>query len=158
SVQHGDALRRTIREVRRRYRLRIALRGGLVCLLAAFATLLVSAYGLDAFRYSPWAVASFRIFAYAAVLGLLVRFLGLPLLARSSDEQIALYVEEHEPSLDAALVSAVENEPRAARGAPQVSPELTRLLVETAVARLETIEYGRLVERSRLHRFSALLA
>ena len=69
----SDALRRTIRDVRRRYRLRVGLRGAAICLLAALLTLVVSAFGLDHFRYDPWAVASFRIFAYAAVLGLLVQ-------------------------------------------------------------------------------------
>src|SRR5262245_11426510 len=154
----SDALRRTIREVRWRYRLRVALRGGAICLLAALLTFVVSAFGMDQFRYSPWAIASFRIFAYAAVLGLLLRFLVVPLAGRVGDERIALYVEEHEPSLDAALVSAVESEPRARQGRPDLSPELVRRLVETAIERVEKIEYGRLVERPRLNRFGALLA
>lgn len=154
----SDALRRTIRQVRWRYRLRVALRGAAICLLAALVTFVVSAFGLDHFRYDPWAVASFRIFAYAAVLGLLVRFLVVPLSARVSDERVALYVEEHEPSLDAALVSAIESEPRAQQGRPDLSPELVRRLVETAVERLEKMDYGRLVERPRLNRFGALLA
>lgn len=154
----SEALRRTIREVRRRYRLRVALRGAAICVLATLLIFLVSAYGLDRFRYSPWAVAAFRVFAYATVLGLLARFLALPLLSRASDEQVALYVEEHEPSLDAALVSAVESEPRALAGRADVSQGLVRRLVETAVERVERIEYGRLVERPRLHRFAALLA
>jgi hypothetical protein len=154
----SDALRRTIREVRRRYRLRVALRGLAISLFAALLTFVVSAFGMDQFRYSPWAIASFRIFAYAACLGLLVRFLLLPLLTRVSDEQVALYVEEHEPSLDAALVSAVESEPRAKENRPDLSPELVRRLVESAIARVEKIEYGRLVERPRLNRVTGLLA
>jgi hypothetical protein len=156
--QSSDALRRTIREVRWRYRLRVALRGAAICLLAALLTFVVSAFGLDQFRYSPWAIASFRIFAYAAVLGLLLRFLVVPLAGKVGDERIALYVEEHEPSLDAALVSAVESEPRAKQGRPDLSPELVRRLVETAIEQVERIDYGRLVERPRLNRFGAMLA
>lgn len=154
----NDALRRTIRDVRRRYRLRMALRGAAICIAAALLTLLVSAYGMDHFRYSPWAVAAFRIFAYATLLGLLLRFMVLPLSSRVTDEQVALYVEEHEPSLDAALLSAVESEPRAAAGRADLSPELVRRLVETAIERVERIEYGRMVGRPQLNRFAALLA
>ncbi len=158
TVPHDDILRRTVRDVRRRYLARVALRGAAIVLGASLAAFLISAYGLEHFRYSPWAIASFRIFAYSAAVGLFVRFLLLPLLARPSDERIALYVEEHEPSLDAAFVSAVEAEPRVREARAGLSPKLVERLIETAVERVQRIEYGRLVERPRLQRFSALLA
>jgi hypothetical protein len=144
--------------VRRRWRTRLALRGTAIVLLTGLLTLFVAAYGMDQFRYSPWAVAAFRIFAYAALLGLLLRFLILPLWARVSDERVALYVEEHDPGLDAALVSAVEAAGRASAGAADMSPDLARRLVEQAIEACERVEYARLVERRRLQRVSALLA
>ena len=37
-------------------------------------------------------------------------FFVRPLMRQASDEQVALYLEEHEPSLQAAIISAVEAE------------------------------------------------
>jgi hypothetical protein len=154
----GEELRRTIRAVRRRWRLGVALRGAAVCVAVFLMVLLVSAFGLDQLRYSPWAIAAFRIFAYASLIGLLLRYLVLPLLSRVSDERVALYIEENEPSLDAALVSAVEAAPAALEPRPEVSPELARRLIETAVERCQRLDYGRFVEQRRLQRLSAAVA
>ena len=44
-----------------------------------------------------------------------------PLLRSVSDEQVALYLEEHEPSLEAAIISAVEAQDS---GQPGQSPAL----------------------------------
>ncbi|MGE3373174.1 MAG: DUF4175 family protein [Vicinamibacteria bacterium] len=153
-----ESLRRTIRQVRRRWRLRVALRGASIALAAALLLFLVSAWGLEQFRYTPAALIAFRAFAYLGALGLLLRFLVLPLLSSASDEQVALYVERHEPSLDAALLSAVEAAPQAAAGDARVSPALVERLVEDAMRRCEQLEYGRFVERRRLGRFASLLA
>jgi len=101
------ALREVIHAVRRRWRLRIAFRGIAVVAAAGLATLIVSAYAMDHFRYEGWAVASFRVFAYTTLVALAVRFLVIPLWGRVSDDRVALYVEEHEPSLQAAVLSAV---------------------------------------------------
>jgi hypothetical protein len=114
---------------------------------------------MDHFRYEPWAVSSFRLFAYLALLALAVRFLVLPLWGRVSDERVALYLEEHEPSLQASVLSAVEvGGTAAAEGRADRSPALIQRLVETAIEKCQTIEYGRPVERTGLRRASALLA
>lgn len=154
-----DELRRVIRGVRRRWRLKIALRGAAVVLVTGLVAFAVSAYAMDHFRYEPWAVTGFRLFAYVALLALATRFLVLPLWGRVSDERVALYLEENEPSLQAAVLSAVEvgREARPARRLDR-SPALIRRLVETAIEKCQTIEYGRPVERQGLRRASALLA
>ena len=70
---------------------------------------------------------------------------------------MALYVEEHEPSLQAAVLSAVgvggrENADK------DVSRALVERLIEDAVRKCQTIDYGRHVERQGLRRASGLLA
>ena len=154
-----DELRNVIRGVRRRWRLKVALRGAAVVLAAGLGALAVSAYAMDYFRYEPWAVTSFRLFAYVALLALATRFLVLPLWGRVSDERVALYLEENEPSLQAAVLSAVE---AGREGRPvnrlDHSPALVQRLVATAVEKCQTIEYGRPVERRGLRRASTLLA
>jgi hypothetical protein len=155
----GRDLRRIIRGVRRRFRLRLALRGLAVTLGFGLLALALSAWGMDHFRYTAAAITAFRVFTWAALLGLVFRFLVLPLLVRLPDERVALYVEEHDPSLQAALLSAVELGPeRVERERPDVSPDLSRRLVEQAEKRCEQIDYRRLVERRSLQRMSGLLS
>ncbi|MFI4946217.1 MAG: hypothetical protein ACHP85_23270, partial [Burkholderiales bacterium] len=154
----GRDLRRIIRSVRRRFRLRLGLRGLAITLGFGLLALAASAWGMDHFRYTPFAIAAFRVFAWTALAGLGVRFLVLPLLVRLPDERVALYIEEHDPSLQAALLSAVELGPeRVERERPDVSPDLSRRLVEHAERRCEEIDYRRLVERRSLQRMSGLL-
>src|SRR5438477_9761007 len=151
-----DALRQVIHDVRRRWRLKVALRGAAIVLAASLATVAASALALDHFRYEPWAVSSLRAFAWVTLAALAMRFLVLPLWGRVSEERVALYVEEHEPSLQAAVLSAVEVGPRVDR--PDVSPALVQRLIENAIEKCQTIDYGRQVERQGLRRASGLLA
>jgi hypothetical protein len=157
----GDSrdLRRVIRGVRRRWRFKVALKGCAITLGFSLVALLVSAYGMDHFRYTAWAISTFRIFAWAAVIALALRFLVLPLVVRVPDRRVALYIEEHDSSLQAALISAVQVDaetPGSER--PDLSPELARRLVEQALQRCQEIDYGRLVEGRSLQRFSGLLS
>jgi hypothetical protein len=155
----GRDLRRIIRGVRRRFRLKLALRGLAITLAFGLLAFAASAWGMDHFRYTATAIMAFRVLTWTALAGLVLRFLVLPLLARLPDERIALYVEEHDPSLQAALLSAVELGPeRVERERPDVSPELSRRLVEQAEKRCEEIDYRRLVERRSLQRMSGLLS
>ncbi|PYQ47034.1 MAG: hypothetical protein DMF78_24770, partial [Acidobacteria bacterium] len=89
-----DDLRRVIHDVRRRWRLKIALRGAAAVVGVGLLALAASAYAMDHFRYEPWAVTSFRLFAYVTLLALAARFLAVPLWGRVSEERVALYVEE----------------------------------------------------------------
>ena len=103
-----DELLRAIHTTRRRWRLKILLRGLAVFLLAGFATVGVSVWALDRFHYGDVPVAVIRALVWIALAALAVRFLVLPFLRRVSDRQVALYIEEHEPKLEAELLSAVE--------------------------------------------------
>jgi len=146
-----EELIRIIRQVRRRWRVRVALRGVAAVAGAALGAVLVGAVAMDLLRFSAGAVIAARVLVYAAVVGAAVRYLVLPLARRVSDERVALYIEEHEPSLEAALVSALS-----ADGGPGPSPALARRLVEDVVSRVRALDLPRRVERRRLRAGAAI--
>ena len=149
---------RAIRSVRNRWRLRVALRGISVLLAAALGTLLVSSYGLEVFRFNPGAVVAFRIITYMVLLGAGWWLFVRPISRRVTDERVALYLEEHEPSLKAVVLSAVEESKKGERhAAPDYSPELVRQLIESAATKIREIDMGRAVEQRPLRRSSGLL-
>jgi membrane protein implicated in regulation of membrane protease activity len=85
------------------------VRGAAFVLGVGFAALLMSAYGLEILRFRPSAIIGFRIGLFAALVALVAWFLIRPLRRRVTDEQVALYLEEHEPSLQSAILSAVDS-------------------------------------------------
>ena len=153
-----DELLRAIRHVRNRWRLRVAVRGIAVLVAAALGTFLVSSYGLELFKFSPGAIVAFRVFTYLSLIGFGWWLFIRPVSRRVSDEQVALYLEEHEPSLQATVLSAVEESKKDERAAgAQHSPELVRRLIESAVAKVREIDMGRTVEQSQLRQSSGFL-
>jgi hypothetical protein len=153
-----EELVRVIRSVRWRWRLRVLLRGAAIVTAAGVAVFLISAFGMDRLKFNPGSILAFRVFAYGALLVLLARYLALPLLKRVSDERVALYLEEKEPTLEARLLSAVEFGRDEGERSGSYSPALVERLVQTAVEKCEGIEFGRKVERESLRRSSGLLA
>ncbi|HVS12781.1 MAG TPA: DUF4175 family protein [Thermoanaerobaculia bacterium] len=149
-------LLRVVRSVRRRWRLRVLLRGLVIVLGIGFVTFAASVFALDYFLYTDRAVRLFRALTWITLLALAVRFLVVPLLQKVPNRRVALYIEENEPSLRLAVISAVE---LAESGWPErTSPVLSRRLIETAIERCEEIELTSHIERSRLRRFSGALA
>ena len=156
SANHGDLVR-VVRHVRGRWRLKIAMRGSAIVLGASILALLLSAYGLEYFRFSPAAVIAFRVLTYVVLAGLAVMFLVRPLLRRASEEQVALYLEEHEPSLQAAVLSALEaGKEGDVIHRPDRSAALVRRLVESTIEKCWEIDAGRAVERDSLRRSSGM--
>jgi len=146
-----------IRRIRNRWRLRIALKGAAVVLGASFAAFLISAYGLELLRFSPSAVTALRVGTWAAVAVLAGVFLVRPLLRRIDDEKVALYLEEHEPSLEAAILGAVQVEKTGREETRFTSPELLQRLVEQAVEKASDVEYGNRIEQRALYQASGAL-
>jgi hypothetical protein len=67
-----------------------------------------------------------------------------PLRRRVTDLQVALYIEEHEPSLQAAILSAVDIGATTGAAAPvDVPPVILERMVEQAIAKCRTIEGGK---------------
>lgn len=151
---------RIVRSVRNRWRLRIALRGATIVFGGVVAVFLATTFGMDLFRFDDTAVTVFRVVAYVSIVALALRFLVWPFVRGVTDERVALYLEEHEPSLQAALLSAVEIERAKSRGglSEATSPDLTRQLVAQAVDACRQVEYGRRVERRGLRQTSGTLA
>ncbi|MBX7187393.1 MAG: hypothetical protein K1Y01_19775 [Vicinamibacteria bacterium] len=146
----GQALRR----VRARYSLRVLFRGAAILALGVILGVAASAYGLEALRYSRNAVWVIRALLYLWIVFLAARFVLVPLWRgrrRASDAAIARYIEEHEPSLDAALRSAVDAVagPSASDGP---SAALQEKLVDDVVSRLEAFDLPREVDRVEIRR------
>ena len=147
-----DELLAMLRQVRRRWRLRLLLQGIAIVVVATLVALLVGAWAMDRLRFTETAVLTTRVVVWLALVGAAVRWLVLPLARRVPDERVALYVEEHEPSLDASLLSALEARRALADGG---SPSMANALAMQAAARARAVEYGARVERPRLRRGAA---
>src|SRR5580765_656423 len=154
-TESASELVEIIHEVRRRWRLKLALRGAMGVVGFGVLVLLLSAYGLESWRFTAGAIITFRVVVGLALIGLVGYLLVRPLMRQASDEQVALYLEEHEPSLQAAIISAVEAE-RGLDGSP-FSATLIRRLVESAVEKARAIDNGRHVERVPVRRYGITL-
>ena len=141
-----------VRSVRRRWKLRLALRGLAWTAGISIAVLLVAAYGLERARFSPEALLWLRISSWGTLVATLFFFVVRPLLRPVTDSQVALYLEEHEPSLEHAVVSALE-----ASRAAGFSPALTGRVLEHALERAQAVDNGRRIEQTALYRFGGAL-
>ena len=142
-----------LHDVRRRWRVRQLIQGIALTLGIGFAVFFAATWGIDRLRFDDAAVLVFRLVLWAAGLGLVAWFVARPLFRRVSDAQVALYLEEHEPSLKAAFLAAVER-----AGSSETRSGLDARLLDVAVRRARRIERGRRVERDRLRRSSAWFA
>src|SRR3954451_18845871 len=145
-----------IRRVRNRWRARLALRGAVVVAAGTVLALLLSASGLESFRFSAPAIITFRVVTVAVFVGLLLYGLVWPLRRRVTDAQVAMYVEERDPSLEAAIISAVEA--TTGSGSAAHSPRLVEKLVEQAIDQCRTLDQGRAIERTSVQRHAGALA
>ena len=85
-------------------------------------------------------------------------WLWRPLKRQVSDAQVALYLEECDPTLEASLLSAVEASNAEAAGDQTHSHALVDRLVEQAIEKCHEVEYHRTIERKRLRQHLATLA
>ncbi|MCC7124657.1 MAG: hypothetical protein IT178_07400, partial [Acidobacteria bacterium] len=142
-----------IRQVRTRWRTKLAIRGAVGFLVAGALAIIAIAVALDYFRFSPASIFWFRIVTGVMLVAAATWFFVRPLMRKVTDEQVALYLEEHEPSLESTLLTAM-----AAPGDKDASPALVQRMIETAVARLHEVEDGARIEREPLRRFSMAVA
>ncbi len=144
---------RLVARVRRRWRWRVALRGLAFTALLTLTVLLLSAAALERLRFVPEAVVWLRVLTWGTFAISLLAFLVRPLLRRVDDRRAALYLEEREPTLDHAVVSALE-----ADAAHSHSPALLDRLVASALSEAHRIGDGRRVEQRAFYRFGGLLS
>ncbi|MFN7984969.1 MAG: DUF4175 family protein, partial [Vicinamibacterales bacterium] len=141
-----------IHRVRNRWRLKLALRGAVIVVAGTLLALFLSASSLEALRFSPAAIISFRIIAALVFAALVWIGFVLPLRRRVTDGQVALYLEEKDPSLQAAILSAIESVPAADGSDRGPSPALVERLVDQAIEKCRTIEDGAVIERANLRK------
>jgi hypothetical protein len=150
-----DSLLGIIADVRSRWRMKLAVRGTARVAVFGFVMLLLTAYGMEWARFNSASIIAARVLLAISLISAVVAFVIWPLRRRVTDEQVALYLEEHEPSLQATLVSAVES---SRAGTPVHSSALVRRLVEQAIEKCMAVDAARRVERVPLQRWGAALA
>ena len=143
-----------VRQVRRRWRLKLALRGAVGFLIAGVVAIVAIAYALEALKFTPAAIFWFRIATGLVLVAAGAWFFARPLSRKVTDEQVVLYLEEHEPSLDSTILSAMEASERPGDG----SPVLIRRLVENAIDRAHEIHKGQRIERDSMMRYAWIAA
>ena len=148
-----------VEDVRRRWRTKLALRGALIVLAGAVLTLVLASSGLQAFAFAPSAVIGFRIAVFAAFAALIGVWLFRPLRRKVTDEQVALYIEEQDPTLREELVSAIEmsSATNVAATQPSVSVALVDRLVRDAIAKVRAIDNGKTIGREVVRRLAMAL-
>ena len=134
-----------IAEVRRRWRLKLAIRGIVRILAILLAFFLVAAALMQWDRFSPLSIVSARVLLVLTLLASVFWFLVRPLRQRVTDEQVALYLEEHEPSLQATLLSAVES---SRSGNEAESAALVKRVVEQALEVCANLNAAKNVEHA----------
>lgn len=143
-----------IRTARRHWRLRLVLRGLAILAVCALAAVLVATWGMDRFRFTPGAVRFFQAAAWLSIAATAWWSLGGVIRRRTSDAQVALYMEEHEPALQGRLLTAV-----ACTGAerPHVSRAMVDRVVADAVRECESRPAWRRIERRGIATAGAVL-
>ena len=152
-----------VRGVRNRYRAKRALRGAAITVAAAWAILALSAYAMNALKYGDGAVITIRILSLIAIAAIAIVFIVLPLRPKFEDKQVAMYLEEHEQSLKASVITAVEmQDSRLASASTLRSPALIERLTRAALERVHRANDGRTIDAGELRTnggiFAAVLA
>src|SRR5712671_5111590 len=145
-----------IRSVRNRWRQRLMVRGAVLVVAGTLLALFLSASSLEALRFSPGAIISFRLIALAVFAALIYQFLVRPMRRRVTDTQVAMYLEEHDPKLEAAILSAIEATSGSMIAADH-SPHLVDKLVEQAINQCRHAIEGHHVDRQALKRHAMAL-
>jgi hypothetical protein len=142
------SLAASLGQARRRWRLRHLAAGAVIVVAALGVTVWGAAVVMERLRFSAESVVLGRIILglVTAVVG--VRWILYPLLRRITDDRLALYLEEKVPSLDGAVLSAVEVQRMPVQSESR-SPLLERGLLTDAVRRMERAPEIPALERLR---------
>jgi hypothetical protein len=89
---------KVVRQVRSRWRTKLLLRGGFILVGGGLLALILASWGLHAAKFSPAAVLGFRVGIFTVFAALAIGWLVKPLRREVTDMQVALYIEEHDPS------------------------------------------------------------
>ena len=108
--------------------------------------------------YRPRPPVRVGIFALAAagLVYLLARHIVAPLLRRIGDEQVALYVEEHDARFEGALIAAAEF--REGRYLSAQQADLVDAVIASAAKRAERLDLRKVIDLSRFHKYGVAAA
>ena len=151
-----DRVAHIIQVLRRRWRLRHVLFGVMVVAGITIAAVWIAAVAMQRAGFNVGSIMAARIVVGLIVAAIGLRWIAYPLLRRMPDARVALYAEERLPSLDGALMSAVEATspamPSELRGS-----QLIGALVQDAVRRLRPHADGAIVEGPAIRRTGVML-
>jgi hypothetical protein len=140
-----------VRQVRRRWRTQVLVRGISIFLTSAIAILILGVWGADLLGFKPATVWVMRFLTAGAVLFVTWYFLYRPLRVHVSDVAAAQYIEEKYPQLEDRLVTAIEYGDRTTS-----SPGLIDLLLRDALGKAAHIDFSVFLNRKRLASFGTL--
>jgi len=146
-----DRMSDVVRGVRWRWRIRLALRGMVWVVGLTASVTFLAAFALEQARFAADTVVTLRALTWLTLIASTLWFLVRPLLRKVTDAQVALYLEEHEPTLDNAVTSVLDE------GSGSASPALTDRVTEIALEKARRVNYGRRIERGGLYRFGGAL-
>ncbi|MBN2321570.1 MAG: hypothetical protein JXR49_21005 [Acidobacteria bacterium] len=140
-----------IRQVRRRWRSQVLIRGISIFLASAIALLILGIWGAELFGFKPVAVWCLRILTGGMVLFTAWYFLYRPLRVRVSDVVVAQYIEEKYPQLEDRLVTAAEY---GSRNTPNAG--MINLVILDALKQTSRVDFSVFLNRKRLAAFGIL--
>jgi hypothetical protein len=141
-----------IAHVRTRWRTKLALSGAVRLLAVAFGLFVLAAYGMETVRFTTTSIVVARIGLVLGLIAAALWFVVRPLRRKVTDEQVALYLEEHEPSLQATLLSAVESSRNG--GIAAESAALVQKVVEQAIEAVSRMDAARRADQAPLKRWA----
>jgi hypothetical protein len=140
-----------VRQVRRRWRFQVLVRGISLFLASTIALLVLGVWGADLFGFRSYAVWSMRFLTGGTVLFVAWYFLYMPLRGRISDVQVAQFIEEKYPHLEDRLVTAIEyGEQRTS------SSGMIDLLIKDAFEKASRVDFSVFLNRKRLTAFGTI--
>jgi hypothetical protein len=152
-----DRVAGIIQLVRRRWRLRHVIAGLGVVVGLTILALWLAAMAMERAGFSEASITWARLVVAVVMIAVGLRWIAWPIVRRLSDGRVALYAEERIPSLDGALMSAVEATADAVPVESRAS-SLTNGLVDDAVRRLRPHGNGVAVEAPDIRRAGMVLA
>src|SRR5262245_37644943 len=144
-----------IRYVRARWRARLAVKGSVRLIAVNVAVFFALAYLMQWSRFTPASILFSRLVLAASIVVSIYFFIVKPLRRRVTDDQVALYLEEKEPSLQTMLISAVES---SREGRHWESSALVEKLVAQAVEKCAEADTPRRAEHGPLRVNGAIFA
>jgi len=141
-----NLLNNLLRRARARRQLLLSLRGVAITVGVVAALVLLTGWAAHRYRYNGGALITLRIGALLMVLATIYFALLRPLMRRISDARLARLIEEHHPSAEDRLVTAVEY----SNNDSHISPAIMHRLNQDANSVSAMLDLGNVIRRSRL--------